>query len=372
MNPASPKFCIDCAPLLVRSAGVRTYIHHWLHGLRQCEPESIATFLEPRFGTLDHAAGVKRNFAQLAKLWTLNHAAGGLATRFVPSCSVFHQSNLVRWQTTGPRVSATIHDLTSWIVPECHTRRQRDADYEFANRVLRSADGLICVSENTRRDAERILRLDARKLTVIQPGVPETYFKAGPREAAAAAEGLDIHGPYFLFVSTIEPRKNLDGLLDAWLSLPSGFRDRYQLVVAGMPGWHADATSRRLRQLADEASGVRYLGYVDERWMPGLTAGARALVYPSFYEGFGIPVAQALAAGCPVIASAVSSLPEVAGDAGLLVDPRSSAELSAAIRQIGESDSLCDRLRLAGRERARLFSWERAARQSLGFFRALA
>ena len=106
--------------------------------------------------------------------------------------------------------------------------------------------------------------------------------------------------------------------------------------------------------------------------MAGLTAGARALIYPSFYEGFGIPVAQALAAGCPVIVSGLSSLPEVAGDAGLMVDPQSTDEIASAIRRIMESDSLCARLRLAGRERAKLFRWDRAALQSLEYFRVLA
>lgn len=364
--------CIDCSPLLVRSAGVKTYIYQWVRALRECEPESITTFLEPRHRNLDHTAAIARNLSGLAALWTLNHLGPRTPARFFPACSVFHQSNLLRRRMPAARLSATINDLTPWIVPDCHTSRQKAADEDFANNVLKSADGLICISENSRQDAERILRLDPRKMTVIWPGVAEAYFHAGHPQADAAAEALGIQGPYFLFVSTIEPRKNVDGLLDSWLSLSSDIRNRYQLVVAGMPGWMAEAALRRLRQLTADSSGVRYLGYVDEAWMPGLTAGARALVYPSFYEGFGLPVAQAFAAGCPVIASGVSCLPEVIGEAGLLVDPRSVTELANAIRQAGESDSLCDRLLRAGRERARLFSWQRAARQSLDFFRALA
>ncbi len=364
------KICIDCAPLLVRSAGVKTYIHHWLRALRKREPESVVTFLEPQQRELNHHADV--GLMGLAKLWTINFAGRGLVSRLVPECTVFHVSNQVRRLPVKPKISATVHDLTSWIVPNLHTAETKAADRVFAEGVLRSAAGLICVSENTRRDAERILRLDPRKLTVIWPGVAESYGNAGEPEAQAAAAALGLRRPYFLFVSTIEPRKNLDGLLSAWLSLSSEFRKTYALVVAGMPGWHADATLQRLRQIGTEEPGVRYLGYVDEPWMAGLTAGARALVYPSFYEGFGIPVAQALAAGCPVIASGVSSLPEVAGSAGLLVDPHSSDEIAAAIRRLGESDSLCDRLRLAGRERAGLFSWQRAACASLEFFRELA
>lgn len=363
------RVCIDCSPLLVRSAGVKTYIHQWLEALRTCEAESISTFLEPRRRNLDHTAPAGRNFSGLGALWMMNHL--GLRTRRIPACSVFHQSNLLRRRIPGPRLSATIYDLTTWIVPEYHTLRQRTADEEFADSILKSAEGLICISENSRQDAERILRLDPRKMTVIWPGVAEPYFHAGELQAAAAAKALHISSPYFLFVSTIEPRKNVDGLLDAWLALPTEFREHYKLLIAGMAGWKSDATARRLVHSTGDSSGVHWLGYVDEAWMPGLTAGARGLVYPSFYEGFGLPVAQALAAGCPAITSNTSCLPEVAGEAARFIDPRSVSELTQAIKEMGESDSLCDRLRVAGRERARLFSWQRAARQSLDFFRAL-
>jgi alpha-1,3-rhamnosyl/mannosyltransferase len=366
------KICIDCSPLLVRSAGVKTYLHHWLRALRKCDAESIATFLEPGDGRLDHAAGASRHFFRLATLWALNRTGTAVVSRLVPESSVFHASNLLRRFPGRPKLSATVHDLTSWVVPQFHTPAQRAADEAFADNVLRPASGLICVSGNSRQDAARILRLDPRKMTVICPGVPEEYFNAGPRESESAARALKLRTPYFLFVSTIEPRKNLDGLLAAWLSLPSEFRESHELVVAGMPGWKSETTMKLLRQIARRQSGVRYLGYVPEQLMAGLTAGARALIYPSFYEGFGIPVAQALAAGCPVIVSSVSSLPEVAGEAGLMVDPRSAGEIASAIRRIGESDSLRARLRSAGRERAKLFSWERAARQSLEYFRGLA
>jgi glycosyltransferase involved in cell wall biosynthesis len=366
------KTCIDCSPLLVRSAGVKTYLHHWLKALRNSGGTSVATFLDPHDSYLDHAAGASRHFFRLAALWSLNRMGTAVVSRLVPECSVFHASNLLRRFPKGPKLSATVHDLTTWIVPQFHTAAQRAADEAFGCNVLRSADGLICVSESSRQDAARILNLDPRKMTVIWPGVADSYFSAGPRESEAAARSLNLRTPYFLFVSTIEPRKNLDGLLTAWLSLPAEFRKNNELAVAGMPGWKSEATLKRLRQLVEEESGVRYLGYVPERLMAGLTAGARALVYPGFYEGFGIPAAQALAAGCPVIASGISSLPEVVGEAGLLVDPRSPGEIASAITRIGESDSLCARLRSAGRERAKLFLWERAARQSLEYFRGLA
>ena len=154
------------------------------------------------------------------------------------------------------------------------------------------------------------------------------------------AKAFSLHKPYFLFVGSIEPRKNVDTLLSAWESLPVSFRDEHELVVAGLPGWRSDTTTKRLMQANSEKQGIRYLGYVPEPDLPALTAGAAAFVYPSLYEGFGIPVAQAMAAGCPVITSNVSSLPEITGGAAILIDPRSVAELSAAILRVGESSDL--------------------------------
>ncbi len=365
------KVCIDCSPLLVRSAGVKTYLYHWLNALRRSEPESIVTFLEPRGSTLEHDAGPNLHLLPLALLWALNHSGDAMVSRCFPASSVIHVSNLLRRFPKGRKLSATIHDLTAWVVPQFHTATQRAADRTFAANVWRPADGLICVSENSRQDASRILGIHPRKMTVIWPGVPDSYFNAGTSEARAAAQVLQLPSSYLLYIGTIEPRKNVDGLLTAWFSLPADLRRDHTLIVAGMPGWNAENTLQRLRHTARPGSGVRYLGYVPETLMPGLTAGARALIYPSFYEGFGIPVAQALAAGCPVITSGISSLPEIAGDAALFVEPHSPGEIATAIRRLCESDADCERLRSAGRERAKLFSWGRAARESLEYFRNL-
>ena len=156
--------------------------------------------------------------------------------------------------------------------------------------------------------------------------------------------------------------RSVDLLLDAYESLPPSLRENWELVVAGPVGWAGDATVARLRY-------VRYLGYIAEPDLAPLTAAADVFVYPSLYEGFGFPVAQAMAAGVAVITSNVSSLPEVAGSAALLVDPRSQCELRAAlVRLLGTAD-LRKALGLAGRERAQGFRWEVCAAKSLEFFR---
>jgi alpha-1,3-rhamnosyl/mannosyltransferase len=265
-------------------------------------------------------------------------------------------------------LSVTLHDLTAWVEPEFHRPEQVAGDLAFAQTTVTRAAGIIAVSENTRGDAMRILGIEPERIRVIYPGVAAEYFSAGMECAVSASKALDLTRPYFLFVGTMEPRKNVDTLLTAWMRLSLSFRRENTLVILGMPGWKSAGTMRRVTQLTREDSGIRHLGYVAEAHLPGLTAGAQALIYPSFYEGFGIPVAQAMAAGCPVIASNLASLPEVTNGAAVLIDPHSPDDIANAIQRIGQSTDLANRLRSAGRERARLFTWERAAKQSFEYF----
>jgi len=270
---------------------------------------------------------------------------------------VFHASNMVRNPPLKAKLTATIHDLTSRLMPELHTPANIQADDGFAQKVLKRANGLIAVSENTRQDAARLLGLDLNRIKVIHSGVPEVYFGAQPRPSER---------PYVFFLGTIEPRKNIDTLLDAWQNLR--LKDDFDLVIAGASGWSSGKT---LARLASRIPGVRYLGYVPEDELPGLTAGATAFVYPSLYEGFGFPVAQAMAAGVPVITSNTSCLPEIAGEGALLVDPRSPAEIQSAIERLLTSPTLQQQLKTAAIARAQQYRWEVCARKSLEFFRGL-
>lgn len=367
-----PVVCIDCSPLLVRSAGVKTYLYHWLRALRAASPDNIRTFLSPSAtGGLQHNQGVGRNALQLATLAGLNRSPRWATALLTPSCDVFHVSNLLRSPPPRVRVSGTIHDLTAWIMPEFHRPATLKADAAFADLILKRAAGVIANSENTKLDAIRILGIDPDRVHTIHLGVAEPYFSVQREAIARVAARYRLSRPWFLFVGTIEPRKNIDGLLSAWNSLPRNFRENYDLVVAGMPGWNSSSTMQRLEQAKRDEGSIRYLGYVPESDVPGLTAGARSLVYPSFYEGFGIPVAQALACGCPVITSNVSSLPEITGGAALLVDANSENELAAAITRLGESDELAGTLARAGVEVAQAYTWERAAAESLRFFQKI-
>lgn len=363
------RVCVDVLPLLVRSAGVKNYLYYWVSHLRELAGSQAIRLFPPLadLGPLDHEksiAGPVRSLGGLASLALINYAGAPLHDWFA-GADLFHSTNLIRVPPRRARLTTTVHDVTSWIFPELHSSANRRADQGF-ERMLRAADGVIAVSASTRDDVVRRLGVAEKKIEVIHSGVAERFFRVGAAEVEAAREALRLSRPYVLYVGAIEPRKNLEALLDAWGSLPATLREEFELVLAGPKGW---AGAELLARLAAPPPGVRYLGYVPEEQIAGLTAGATVFVYPSLYEGFGFPVVQAMAAGAPVVTSAVSSLPEVTGDAASLVDPHSRAELAQAIESLLLSPSARQRRSLAGRAQAQRFTWTECARKSLDFFR---
>lgn len=369
------RIAIDATPLLLRSAGVKSYLYHWIRHLRLLAGEdSVATVpVRMRLGELDHERSLAGAFPTAVGL-ALFH----LANRFdvpvldwlVSDADVFHASHLVRRPPGRPKLTATLYDMTPWILPETHRPANVAAVKAFAESVVPRASALIAISESTRSDSVRILGVPADRIDVIYPGVPESFFAPAPDAVRRVRERFHLARPYVLFVGTVEPRKNLGTLLEAYGGLPPSVREAFELVVAGPVGWRHDSVVDRLRSGRD---GVRFVGYVPEPDLPGLTAGATIFAYPSLYEGFGLPVAQAMASGVPVITSNVSSLPEIAGDAAMLVDPRSVTDLRAGLERLLDSPALREHLRAAGMRRAgELFTWDRCARLSLRFFESVA
>lgn len=356
---------IDAVSLLLRSAGVKTWTWHWIDALRRNAGEDRIDAV-PFIGELPElrhersVLGARETWPRIALLHAMNARGSPLVSLLASRFDVFHMSNQIRRLPRKACVTGTIHDLTCWIMPELHTRGNIQADRLFAERVLRHAAGLIAVSENTRADAIRLLDFDPDRIRVIYPGVADAYFTASART---------MERPYVLYVGSIEPRKNLGALLNAWHGLRPSVREAYDLVIAGPPGWDYEKTMARLRA---GGNGVRYLGYVAESELPGLFAAAAVFAYPSLYEGFGFPVAQAMAARVPVLTSNVSSLPEIAAAGAVLVDPRSEDEIRGGLDRLLTSPSLRATLARHGAARAAEFRWDVNARKSLEFFHAAA
>ena len=357
------RITIDATSALLRSAGVKGYTYHWLRELRRqagAEDEIRAFPLIRDWNVLDHehsALPMPSTVLRLALLHSVNVFGSGILDRILGDTQIFHAANLVRRAPTRARLTATVHDLTTLIMPEVHTQAIAQADVAFTERILKRADGLIAVSENTRQDAIRMLGIRPERIRTIYSGVPIQYFDAKP---------IPRGKPYVLFVGTVEPRKNLGTLLDAWRALTPDLSEYFELIVAGPQGWHSSDTMARILQEAT------YLGYVPESEMPGLIAGATVFVYPSLYEGFGFPVVQAMAANVPVLCSNTSCLPEIAREGAAYADPRSAAEITAQLSRLLDSPDERKRIAQLGRARAERFRWEQCAKESLAFFREIA
>lgn len=278
-----------------------------------------------------------------------------LATNFLPP------------PTRKPAV-LVVHDLAFERFPETAPH----VDHRWRARLrdgIRGAAAVIVPSEATRADVLDAYRVDGANVVVVPHGV-DTPVPVSPDAAFGVARRFGIGGEYLIFVGGIEPRKNLGALVRSFARVPG----EAWLVVAGGPvRWIPQEAALLQRQVNALPAGARrrvvLTGYVAGKDKAALLAGARGLAYPSMYEGFGLPVLEAMAAGVPVLASNVSSLPEVAGDAAILVDPNSEEEIAEGLTSLLVDPDLRARLRDAGLARAATFTWERTARATADVIR---
>jgi glycosyltransferase involved in cell wall biosynthesis len=268
-------------------------------------------------------------------------------------------------------VVATIHDLAFEHLPETFTRRGSLQLKLTVRRTARRAARIATVSEYSRQDLLRTYGLPPEKVVVTYNGV-ESHFTpdpAGPDEAAAIRARFQIGREYLLAVGSLQPRKNLVRLIRTYAKLRAerpGFTP--QLVIVGRKLWLADSIFDEVKR-QPWADDVILTGYVTDADLPALYRGAAAFVYPSIFEGFGLPPLEAMACGTPVVTSNTSSLPEVTGDAALLVDPYSEDQIADALLQITGDEALRSRLRAAGLEQAKRFTWRDAAARTLQLYR---
>ena len=260
----------------------------------------------------------------------------------------------------------TIHDLALFRWPEQVPRRR----YHYLSRAIRSAvksaDRVLAVSEATKADIVELLGVDPRKIAVTPLGVDERFTPPTADRLATFRGQPEMNVPYLLTVGTLEPRKNLPRLLEAFAELKDEIPHR--LVLVGPEGWRTGAMQDALTRL-DLGDRVHFTGFVRDEQLPLWYAGADVVVVPSIYEGFGLPVVEAMACGAVVVTSNVSSLPEVAGGAALLIDPSSSGSIAEGIRRILDDSGLRIDLRKKGTLRAREFTWQRTAEATVAAYR---
>lgn len=270
------------------------------------------------------------------------------------------------------RCVVTVHDFSVLHHPEWHpAERVRFFEKNFLPNLER-ADLVFTDSEAVREEARHHLTLPPERIKVVHAGVDHARFRPQGAEAVARVRAkYAIGGDYFLYVGTIEPRKNLLKLARVFERFAVSGGAPVQLVLCGYQGWRNADVLREFERLT-QREVLRFLGHVPTADLPALYGGAVALAYPSLYEGFGLPVVEAMACGCPVLCSRRSSLPEVGGDAPLYVDPEDGEALLQALARIRGDGALRAVCRERGLVQAQKFGWDRTAREALGHFRALA
>jgi glycosyltransferase involved in cell wall biosynthesis len=283
-------------------------------------------------------------------LWHLRaaRAANAEAAAFLST-----NSYLTAWFTRIP-TAVVVHDMIAFHGDARPQRRAALIERATAGLAVRRARLLIAVSEWTRSDLVRLFPRASRKTAVILEAadVPEAA-------AVDAAGRLGLERPFVLSVGTLEPRKNLGRLVEAWSLLPDDLRAAHTLALVGPKGWQLDEVLAPIRASGDD---IRVTGFVSDEDLAALYRSCELFCYPSLYEGFGLPVLEAMQCGAAVVSSNASSLPEVGGDAVAYVDPRSAADIAATLERLLRDPAERERLAAAGRARAAGFSWDEAAR----------
>jgi glycosyltransferase involved in cell wall biosynthesis len=281
---------------------------------------------------------------------------------------LYHEPNFMSYRFTGPAV-VSVHDL-SWIrYPETHPPERVREMNRVMPTTMRTAAHILVDSEFVRREVIQHYGLSEERVTTTLLGVSSEFRPMNSSQCAPILDAQRLqYGRYILAVGTLEPRKNLASVIAAFTHLPEAMRQRYPLVIVGMRGWGESVVSESLRQMIARGE-VRLTGYVPQAQLPSLYAGARLFVYPSLYEGFGLPPLEAMACGVPVIVSNRASLPEVVGNAGVLTEPLDDVRLAQHMRMLIEDDALHHSLSRAGRQRAEAFTWRRCAEETMAVYK---
>ena len=280
---------------------------------------------------------------------------------------LYHEPNYVPMPYNGPLV-LTVCDLSCFDHPETHPAERVRLMHRDLPRAIEKADHIIVISNASGEALRRWFNVDPAKITNTYLAADSRFRPHSVDALASVLAGLGlIPRGYVLSVGTLEPRKNLGTLFAAYAGLPAILRQRYPLVVAGMNGWNTDGLMRSAEELIRRGE-LLLLGYVADELIPSLYAGAAAFCYPSRYEGFGLPALEAMASGIPVITSNQTSLPEVVGNAGIMVEPDDVDAMREHLRQLLEDRVYAENMGEHGRIRAQTFSWDRCARETFSVY----
>lgn len=370
------RITVDISPWMHRHAGLGRYAGELLKAMRAAAPQNeyVGLYYAPREMAVDkELENLKTARVPLnAKPWRMSvllaYYFGMSMDRWLPPTDLFHGTDHLLPPLKHSRTVFTIHDLIFRFFPQYHLPLNRWYLNLMLPKFMRRADAIIAVSENTRRDVVRLMDIPAEKISVIYEAANPSFRPIESRaELQAVRATYKLPARFILFFSTIEPRKNLVTLFDAYAELLRRDADAPPLVVMGRKGWLYEETLQHIHALG-LTQRVILTDWVKSQDVPAVINLADLFVFPSLYEGFGLTPLEAMACGTPVISSNASSLPEVVGDAGILIEPRDVAGFANAMERVLHDAELRQDLSARGSRQASQFSWERAARETLALY----
>lgn len=379
------RLLINTIPLLDKQTGIGNYTRHIAQAARNCDFDFETTFFYGYFSRnlrsrqfpgqpklIDGIMHLAKKGTLLRRICKKGIALGNRACNFIRNrvfdC-YFEPNFLLMPNLHARRNIITVHDFSCFLFPQWHpAERVRQMEKNFWG-CMERADKIITVSYSIQRQAVEKFGIAADRLAVIPNGVDHSLFRPqSPAEKFRLRQKYDLPSDFALFVGTVEPRKNLHNLLVAYGALPEALKKHFPLIIVGYEGWNNDNIMRLLRK---QAEYVRFLGYVPEGDLPPLYGCATFFVYPSFYEGFGLPILEAMACGCPVLSSNDTALLELSGDAAHILQPHDVDDIKLALREMMEDGEKRAQLAAKGLARASLYHWQRSAQAHLQLFRSV-
>ena len=370
-GPGPTRIAIDAIPLLGRLTGVGHYIRELVHQFGKLSPSYEYVYYYGYFskrvligGKQIH--GIKDFLSKVPLVGTGLRGFRGTVAKYHPAeFDLYFEPNFIPLEIKAKTIVTTVHDFSFQLFPEAHPK---DRVHYFARNFLknvRRSTRIITDCAYTKNEAVDLLRIPADMITPIHLGIDHNVFKIYPRSTLeSCARELGLPEKFILFVGTREPRKNLDRLVQAYAQLAESIQREFNLLLVGSRGW-GDSDSRARQKLGNR---IMVLDYVETYKLAQIYNLASVFVYPSFYEGFGLPLLEAMACGCPVVASRAASLPEVGGDAACYVDPKDIQGIAEGMDRVLQDEELRRSLIQKGMERAKLFNWEKTAKETLKVF----
>ncbi len=362
---------IDARIVAYRRGGIASYIVHLLPALAALDARNVYFALRsPRDRTPGEAAANVRRVTvwtpphHRLERWTLGLEVARL------QLDLLHSTDSIPPARGARRFVVTVHDLNFLYYPQFLTAESRRYYNDQIAWAVGRADHILADSEATRNDLHRLLGVPLEKVTTVYLAADPAFRPLPAAEVERALASYGLAPGYLLFVGTLEPRKNLPGLLSAYRILLDRRQVDAPLLLVGGRGWLYEETFQRVEKLG-LAGRVRFLENVADADLPALMNGAALLATPSFYEGFGLPALEAMSCGTPVVVSNRGSLPEVVGQAAVQVDPDDPASIAAGIARLLHDAGLRARLREEGLAQAARFTWEETARQTLAVYQTL-